>query len=93
MARVYLLECSDGVFYVGSTRNLEQRLEEHTVGTVGFTSRRRPVRLAWCSELDLADAYAIKRRIHGWSRRKKQALISGDIELLKTLAQRGERPS
>ena len=89
MAWVYLLKCADGAFYVGSTRDLEQRLEEHSTSKVGFTSRRRPVTLAWCAELDLADAYAIERRIHGWSRRKKQALVDGDIELLKALAKRG----
>jgi len=89
MAWVYLLKCADGAFYVGSTRDLEQRLEKHSTSKVGFTSRRRPVTLAWCAELDLADAYAIERRIHGWSRRKKQALVDGDIELLKALAKRG----
>ena len=89
MAWVYLLKCADGAFYVGSTRNLDQRLEEHSIGKHGFTSRRRPLTLAWCAELDIADAYAIERRIHGWSRRKKQALIDGNIELLKVLAKRG----
>ena len=44
--------------------------------------------LVWCAELDLGDAYAIERRIHGWTRRKKQALIDGDIDLLKALAKR-----
>ena len=91
MAWVYLLKCADGSFYVGSTRDLEQRLEEHSTSKIGFTSRRRPVMLAWCAELDLGDAYAIERRIHGWTRRKKQALIDGDIDLLKTLAKRGVR--
>ena len=91
MGWVYLLTCADGAFYVGSTRDLEQRLEEHSTSKTGFTSRRRPVTLAWCAELDIADAYAIERRIHGWSRRKKQALIDGDIELLKALAKRGVR--
>ena len=89
MAWVYLLQCADGTFYVGSTRDLEQRLEQHSTSKVGFTSRRRPLTLAWCAELDLADAYAIERRLHGWSRRKKQALIDGDIDLLKMLAKRG----
>ena len=93
MAWVYLLECSDGTFYVGSTRDLERRLEQHSTGNIGFTHRRRPVKLAWCAELDLADAYAIERRIHGWSRAKKQALIDGDLDLLKHLAKRGGGPS
>ena len=93
MAWVYLLECRDGTYYVGSTRDLEARLEQHATGNVGFTHRRRPIRLVWCAELDLADAYAIERRIHGWSRAKKRALIGGDIELLRALARRGGRPS
>ena len=93
MAWVYLLQCADESFYVGSTRDLEQRLEQHATGNVGFTHRRRPVRLVWCAELDLGDAYAIERRIHGWSRRKKQALVDGDIDLLRSLAKRGGRPS
>ncbi len=91
MAWVYLLQCADGAFYVGSTRDLEQRLEEHSTSRIGFTSRRRPVTLAWCAELDVADAYAIERRIHGWTRRKKQALIDGGIDLLRVLARRGVR--
>ncbi|MCA0295337.1 MAG: GIY-YIG nuclease family protein [Actinobacteria bacterium] len=93
MAWVYLLECADGVYYVGSTRNLEHRLEQHSTGNVGFTHRRRPVKLVWCAELDLADAYAIERRLHGWSRRKKQALIAGDLELLRMRSRRGGGPS
>ncbi len=91
MAWVYLLQCADGAFYVGSTRELERRLEEHSTSKIGFTRRRRSVTLAWCAELDLADAHAIERRLHGWTRRKKQALIDGDIDLLKELAKRGVR--
>lgn len=93
MAWVYLLKCADGAYYVGSTRDLEARLEQHSIGRIGFTSTRKPVSLAWCAELDLGDAYAIERRIHGWSRAKKEALIAGDIDLLKVLARRRRRPS
>jgi putative endonuclease len=90
MAFVYLLECADGAYYVGSTRDLELRLEQHATARIGFTSTRRPVRLLWNAEFDnIADAYAIERRIHGWSRKKKRALVDGDIELLRSLASRG----
>ncbi len=89
MAWVYLLRCSDGVFYVGSTRNLDERLTQHSTSSIGFTARRQPVVLEWCAELELADAYAAERRIHGWSRRKKQALIDGDMDLLRVLSTRG----
>lgn len=88
MAWVYLLECADESYYVGSTRNLDQRMDEHSRGKIGYTHRRRPLKLVWCAELDLADAYAAERRLHGWSRAKKRALINGDIALLKTLSSR-----
>ncbi|MFC9981451.1 GIY-YIG nuclease family protein [Gordonia sp. NPDC127522] len=88
MAWVYLLECADGLFYVGSTRDLDERMQQHSSARVGFTSRRRPVTLMWAAELELQDAYAIERRIHGWSRAKKRALIDGDVDLLRQLASR-----
>ena len=93
MAWVYILECADGKYYVGSTRDLDNRLRQHSSAQVGFTAHRQPVRLAWSVELSLDDAYAIERRIHGWSRAKKKALIDGDIELLRARAgRRGGRP-
>ncbi|MDS1115896.1 GIY-YIG nuclease family protein [Gordonia westfalica] len=88
MAWVYILECADGAYYVKSTRDLTNRLQQHSSAQIGFTSQRRPVRLAWSAELDLADAYRIERRIHGWSRAKKRALIDGEIDHLKMLAKR-----
>ena len=90
MAWVYLLECADSLFYVGSTRDLDKRLQQHSSAQVGFTSRRRPVKLMWAAELELQDAYAIERRIHGWSRAKKRALIDGDVELLRQLSSRAK---
>ena len=29
---VYILECSDGTFYTGSTRDLERRVQQHQAG-------------------------------------------------------------
>ncbi|MEE3849139.1 GIY-YIG nuclease family protein [Gordonia sp. LSe1-13] len=89
MPWTYLLECADGKYYVGSARDLEARLQQHHTAQIGFTSTRRPLKLVWHAEFDnIAEAHAIERRIHGWSRRKKQALIAGDITLLRTLSQR-----
>ncbi|MHC3004825.1 excinuclease ABC subunit C [Gordonia sp. GN26] len=88
MAWVYILECAGGTYYVGSTRDLMRRLEQHASAQVGETARRRPVRLVWSQELDLDAAYRAERRIHGWSRDKKKALIDGDFERLKWLSKR-----
>jgi predicted GIY-YIG superfamily endonuclease len=53
----------------------------------GYTHSRRPVLLKFVENTESADA-AIKRerQIKGWSRRKKEALISGDYEKLPDLA-------
>ena len=93
MGWVYLLRCADDSFYVGSARDLDERLDQHSRAQIGYTSTRRPVALEWCAEAEIPIAYEMERRIHGWSRRKKQALIDGDIELLKLYAKRPKRQS
>ena len=76
----YILRCADGSFYTGQTDLLERRIAEHQAG--GYcehTSRRLPVRLAWCQEFPTRlEALEAERRIKPWSRRKKEALIAGD---------------
>lgn len=88
-AFVYILRCSDGSYYVGSTRTtLEERLAQHNVATFdGYTARRRPVTLAFCQEFDrITDAIAAERQLKGWRRAKKEALIRGEPEALRELA-------
>ena len=88
-AFVYILRCRNGDYYTGSARtSLEQRVAEHNAGRYdGFTKRRRPVVLVFAQEFDrIEDAIAAERRIKGWSRAKKEALIAGDIERLRELS-------
>ncbi|HMT00819.1 MAG TPA: GIY-YIG nuclease family protein [Candidatus Absconditabacterales bacterium] len=40
---VYVLECFNGRWYVGSTNNLERRFEEHQGGKVSSTKNVRPL--------------------------------------------------
>ena len=84
----YLLRCADGSYYAGHTDNLEQRIGQHQTGmTGGYTARRRPVALVWCERFDSRDdAFAAERKIKGWSRAKKEALIAGDWALVSELA-------
>jgi putative endonuclease len=84
-----MLRCSDNSYYVGLTRNgIDQRLAEHQSGRFpGYTYTRRPVELVWSEHfMWLTDAIACERRIKGWRREKKEALIRGDYEALKALA-------
>jgi putative endonuclease len=86
---VYMLRCADGSFYVGLThKDLSFRLAEHEQGVFrGYTYRRRPVRLVWSELFYMAtDAIACERRLKGWSRAKKEALIRGDYEAVSVLA-------
>ena len=87
---VYILQCADGSYYVGSARDLELRLAQHNAGTFGgYTSLRRPVELVWSEHFDcITDAIAAERQIKGWSRAKKQALIRGDWTGLRSLSKR-----
>jgi len=85
----YMLRCSDGSYYVGSTRaSLEQRISQHNLGHFGgYTAKRRPVTLVFQQDFQrITDAIAAERQLKGWSRAKKDALIRGDYDTIKALA-------
>jgi putative endonuclease len=95
---VYMLECKDGCYYVGSHRGDDpaQRVWEHNAGVHkhAYTFTRRPVELIWCEYFYRYDEMvAVERQIKGWSRAKKEALIRGDGAALRALSARGVRPS
>ncbi len=95
---VYMLNCADGSYYVGSHRGdtVEIRVAQHNSGrdTQSYTFRRRPVELVWSENFHRYDEMvACERCIKGWNRAKKQALIRGDSAALQALSQRGVRPS
>ena len=88
MPFVYILECADGSYYVGSARNLDQRMQDHHLGSAdGYTVTRRPVRLAWFCECERIDeAYVLERKIKGWRREKRRASIEGRFSDLPNLS-------
>ena len=90
MAWTYILRCADGSYYVGSTTDLEQRLLAHNAGRgARYTQRRRPVEVVWSGEFEsIAEAFAFEKRVQGWSRRKREALIAGDMDVLPLLSSR-----
>jgi putative endonuclease len=85
---MYILECSDGSYYTGSTRNLDIRLIQHQNGKgANHTKKRLPVRLVYFEEYSRIDeAFKREKQVQGWSRNKKEALINGNPELLPKLA-------
>ena len=84
----YMLRCADGSYYVGHTEDLDIRLAQHRLGVPKcYTSKRRPVRLVWCEAFpERYEALVSERRIKGWSRAKKDALIRGDWAEISRLA-------
>jgi len=97
-AFVYMLRCADDSFYIGCAtgNDLERRVAEHQTGAHpgSYTFMRRPVALVWSEYFDrITDAIAAERKLKGWSRAKKQALISGDWRSIEQLSKRrGGRP-
>ncbi len=48
MYYTYILQSiQDGKFYIGFTKNLKQRFEQHNKGLVEFTNHRRPFKLIY----------------------------------------------
>jgi putative endonuclease len=89
MPYAYILECIDGSYYTGSTTDLERRLWQHQQGIgANHTAKRLPVKLVYCEYYDhLTDAFYREKQIQGWCRKKKEALIAGDTNLLHELAE------
>jgi putative endonuclease len=91
---MYILECADGSYYTGSTTNLELRLAQHQAGEgANHTKKRLPVKLVYYEFFQrIQDAFYREKQVQGWSRKKKEALIKGDYELLKELSRSYTKP-
>jgi putative endonuclease len=90
MAWMYILECADGSYYVGSTKDLNQRIIQHQSGKGSrYTSGRLPVKLVYGEEYDcVVDAFHREKQVQNWGRAKREALINGNNELLPPLAKK-----
>lgn len=85
---MYILECSNGSYYVGSTINLYKRVKMHQDGLgANHTKKYLPVKLVYFETFDkIWKAFKREKQIQRWTYEKKAALIRGDIESLKELA-------
>lgn len=86
---VYILNCSDGSYYTGITNDVFLRVDQHNQGLdpKAFTFSRRPVKLVWHEEfLNPEEAISREKQIKGWNRKKKEALIGGNYDLLPGLS-------
>jgi type I restriction enzyme R subunit len=85
---MYILQCVDGSFHTGSTKELALRIEQHKNGEgANFTANHLPVKMVYYETFDRIDeAFKREKQIQGWSRAKKIALIQGDKEKLVQLS-------
>ncbi len=89
MYAVYILLCKDGSYYTGLSNDMDTRIWEHQTGVFPncYTFKRRPVKLVWETRVATSEeANKLEKQIKGWSRKKKEALINGNIDELKRLS-------
>lgn len=84
---MYILKCSNGSYYVGSTVNIELRIQQHQMGEgANYTKKHLPVELVYYEIYPRIDeAFAREKQVQGWRREKKEALINNkpdDLHLL-----------
>ncbi|WP_422080509.1 GIY-YIG nuclease family protein [Ulvibacterium sp.] len=84
----YILQCSDGSYYTGSTVDLELRIQQHQNGKgANYTKRRLPISLLYVEIFTRIDeAFRREKQIQGWSRKKKEALTDGEHNQLPRLS-------
>ena len=78
---LYILECSDGTFYTGITKDIERRLKAHNNGKgASFSRMRRPVKIIY-HEILKSRTQALVREfaVKSLPRKKKEELIASRL--------------
>jgi putative endonuclease len=87
-AWLYILRLKSGQLYIGSTTDLNCRVEEHYSGQACRTTKLDPpVKVVYSESLPtFSDARKQEAQIKRWSRAKKEALVAGDMAKLRNLS-------
>lgn len=90
MGYMYILVCSDGSYYTGSTKYLNRRLDQHQRGEgANYTKKRLPVKLIYFEAYTRIDhAFYREKQVQGWSRKKKESLMKQNFHELKLQAKK-----
>lgn len=78
---VYIAKARTGRYYVGMTTNAHDRIKKHNAGNgARFAMQQGPFTLVYVSDCFASKSEARVREIQlkGWSRAKKEKLISGE---------------
>ena len=87
---MYILLCSNGSYYTGSTIDISKRIQEHQDGVgANHTKKHGPVELVYYEEYaSISVAFRREKQVQRWRREKKEALIKGLSEALPILAKK-----
>ncbi len=85
---VYIVLCGDGSYYVGQSNNVPERLRKHGYGVGSkHTAESRVLGLIYTEgPFSVTDAIRREAQLKRWSRLKKEALVRGDVEGLRSLS-------
>lgn len=86
---VYIIRFSNNSLYIGQTNDLDARLKSHlnkTTKAAKFTKDNGKFQLVHREDYSSRlESMRREKQLKGWTRTKKEALISGDLKLLKKL--------
>lgn len=86
---VYFLKDSNNSLYIGQTNNLSNREKQQTYKTqkaAKFIKDGKEFRLIYFEVYKTRlEAMRREKQLKGWTRAKKEALVAGDVKLLKQL--------
>ncbi|NOQ72626.1 MAG: GIY-YIG nuclease family protein [Crocinitomix sp.] len=87
---LYILECSNGTYFTGSTINLEKSMLAHFSGNgANHTKKYPPRNLLYLEDFwEINHAFRREKQVQNWSHNKKSGLIAANVEQLKVLAKK-----
>ncbi|MGV8049463.1 MAG: galactokinase [Anaerolineaceae bacterium] len=87
----YILECANGTYYTGWTKDPGRRLQQHNAGSgARYTRMNRPARLVYVESVpDHISALKREAEIKGWSHKKKEKFVHNTSQNLARQFQDG----
>ena len=82
---VYIVECCDGSYYTGITKDIDRRILEHNYSfkAAKYTRSRRPVKLVYQeTSRDRSEASRRESQIKKMKRIDKKSLIAGSKDAM-----------
>ncbi len=89
---IYILECENGNYYTGYTKDLAKRYQQHLKGTTNskYTRSFKPKRIAQCWQLfdEVGMALKIERFIKRQNKKTKELLIQHPDKLKEMISEK-----